>query len=491
MPRIVYFPMWSLTPVFLSLFLVFCPAFSQGAVNEGNIRPWVDNPFYWQFKGKPVLLAGGTSNDNLFQYAGKNLQEELDHLAAVGGNYARCTMSSRDEGDERPFSSIGGKFDLDKWNPEYWRRFETFLVETARRGIVVQIEIWDPHDYYRQYWGNNPFNPRNNINYSAAESGLPEEANAHPADKRFSHPFFRTIPDDLNLEVPRQYQRRFVEEVLSYTLKYGHILYSISNEFSGSAGWSHYWAAVAQEVSEGVGREIFITEMWEHWDMRSPQHQATLDHPQRFRFVELSQNTHQFGQKHADGIFWVKRLLEKNPRPMNATKIYGSDGSRWGSSQEASERFWRNIFCGMASSRFHRPPAGLGSGEIASQHILGARRFLELFNLFEARPAPELLLNRLADEAYCLSGPDGTFAIYFPPVEPPTRVEKLFFSLNLFSAGKREVTLLASKQKKQLEIYWYSIVSTRMEKAGTVAGGSIFLTPPGEGHWVAILRPFT
>ena len=61
-----------------------------------RIQPYIENPFYWQYQGKPVLLLGGSREDNLFQIP--DLEAHLDLLASVGGNYIRCTMSSRDEG---------------------------------------------------------------------------------------------------------------------------------------------------------------------------------------------------------------------------------------------------------------------------------------------------------------------------------------------------------------------------------------------------------
>ena len=61
------------------------------------IKPYVENPRYWQYKGKPTLLIGGTKNDNIFQSDG--LKAHLDSLKKAGGNYVRNTMSERDVGD--------------------------------------------------------------------------------------------------------------------------------------------------------------------------------------------------------------------------------------------------------------------------------------------------------------------------------------------------------------------------------------------------------
>ncbi len=44
--------------------------------NKKRIQPYSENPYYWQHDGEPVLLIGGSSQDNLFQ--SENLEEELD-----------------------------------------------------------------------------------------------------------------------------------------------------------------------------------------------------------------------------------------------------------------------------------------------------------------------------------------------------------------------------------------------------------------------------
>ncbi|MHC4807074.1 MAG: hypothetical protein ACYTBX_12565, partial [Planctomycetota bacterium] len=112
-----------------------------------RIEIYGPNPVYWQYNGKPILLLGGTKDDNLFQVPG--LKEHLDLLKSVGGNYVRNTMSSRDQGNVRPFNKANAKYDLNQWNAEYWRRFENFLKLTRERDIIVQIEVWATFDYYR------------------------------------------------------------------------------------------------------------------------------------------------------------------------------------------------------------------------------------------------------------------------------------------------------------------------------------------------------
>lgn len=123
------------------------------AGDAGRIQPWTSNPRYWQYKGQPVLLLGGSKDDNLFQIP--DLKAHLDEILAPGGNYIRNTMSDRaDLGFEvYPFGHLpDGKYDLDEWNEEYWRRFENLLRWTAERDIIVQIEVWDRFDYSTKNW---------------------------------------------------------------------------------------------------------------------------------------------------------------------------------------------------------------------------------------------------------------------------------------------------------------------------------------------------
>ncbi|MEZ6078761.1 MAG: hypothetical protein R3C56_24740 [Pirellulaceae bacterium] len=105
------------------------------AVAEEPLRPWKENAWYWSYHGQPLLLLGGSDDDNLFQWPEGMLIPQLDRLAAAGGNVIRNTMSDRkDKGFEvYPFKQLNnGKYDLNAWNDEYWSRFERMLSETAK-----------------------------------------------------------------------------------------------------------------------------------------------------------------------------------------------------------------------------------------------------------------------------------------------------------------------------------------------------------------------
>jgi len=71
----------------------------QESPSEGftGIQVFSENPWYWQYRGEPVILRGGSNDDNPFQWEAAKLTDELDLLQSVGGNYLRNTMSDRED----------------------------------------------------------------------------------------------------------------------------------------------------------------------------------------------------------------------------------------------------------------------------------------------------------------------------------------------------------------------------------------------------------
>ncbi|UCE48364.1 MAG: hypothetical protein JSW47_22555, partial [Phycisphaerales bacterium] len=270
------------------LLLAVCYSCWAQDLNDDSIKPWSENPRYWQYRGKPVFLLGASDDDNLFQWPSPDLERHLDAMRAVGANYVRNTMSDRkDRGFELyPFKRLAkGKYDLEKWNDAYWKRFDRFLAETAKRDIMVQIEVWDRFDYSRDNWPGHPYNPKNNVNYSAGESTLAAVYPDHPGRNR--QPFFFTTPKQRNITAVLKYQKRFVEKMLSYSLKYNHVLYCMDNETSGEEEWARYWSQFILDKAKAKGRKVYVTEMWDDWDLKADRHKRTFDHPDHYAYCDV------------------------------------------------------------------------------------------------------------------------------------------------------------------------------------------------------------
>ncbi len=438
--------------------------------SESNrIQPWTENNWYWQYKSKPIMLLGASNDDNPFQWPQESLILHLDSMKSVGANYVRNTMSDRkDKGFELyPFKQLeNGKYDLNQWDDEYWQRLEVFLEETAKRDIIVQIEVWDRFDYARDNWTPHPYNPKNNVNYSGEESGLDAAYPDHPGQNK--QPFFFTTPDQRNNTVLLNYQKKFVEKMLSYTLKFDNILYCMDNETSGEEEWGSWWARFIREKAEEAGKNVCLTEMWDSWDLKSEQHKRTFDHPEIYDFCDISQNNHQRDQAHWDNFQWVKDYISSHPRPINTVKTYGVDGGRHGNTNNGIDSWWRHIIGGAASARFHRPPSGLGMSELSLNSVRAAREIEKIAPYWELTPNNDLLANRKENEAYLTARPGEVYVLFFP------------------DAGEIGVDL--KEYDSSFKLKWMNIRKGEWYNDSTVEGGEIVnLQTPGNNEWVAVL----
>ncbi len=453
-------------PTFLFLIAIL---FLNCNGTKENIQPWSKNLWYWEYQGNPIMLLGASSDDNLFQWPKEMLIAHLDSMKKVGANYVRCTMSDRqDKGFEAyPFAkNEDGKYDLNQLNKDYFDRFKLFLKETEKRDIIVQIEVWDRFDYSRNHWPVHPYNPQNNLNYSSEESGLAREYPDHPG--RNVQPFFFTTPKQQKNETVLQYQKRRVDKILEIAFQFPNVLYCIDNETSGEEEWATFWAEYIQTKADKSGKEICITQMWDAWDLTSEQHKRTFDHPERYRFCDVSQNNQKKGQVHWDNFQSVKNYISDQPRPMNTVKTYGADGGRHGTTKNGIERWWRHVLNGVASARFHRPSSGLGLSEISMNCVKIAREIEKITPFWELEGGNELLTNREENEAYLASKPGETYVLFF--------------------TDGGEVDLDLSADKKNFKVQWYEVRSGELISATNLKGGSnIKLKAPGNLEWVLVL----
>jgi len=438
-----------------------------------RLRPSPENPWYWEYDGKPLVLVGGSDDDNLFQWP--DLDKHLDQIAACGGNLIRNTMSDRpDKGFEQyPFKKLDdGRYDLSQWNYEYWLRVENMLRWTHERGIVVQIEVWDRFDYTdvrQKNWQAHPYSPANNVNYTYEQSGFAKAYPDHPGQNK--QPFFFTIPELGNNQVVLPFQIAQVDELLSLTLNYPNVLYCMDNETNGAEEWGRFWAEHIRKRAKERGVEVHVTEMWDDWNPLGEHHKRTFDHPELYTFADVSQNNHNSGDKHWQNLMAVRSYLSPHPRPINTIKIYGADTGRFGTSRDGEERFWRNILGGVAGTRFHRPDSGLGLSDRAAGHIRSARLLLSDFDVTRCRPDEmhSLLKDRGPNEAFLSYEAGKQYAVYFP---------------NGGSVG-----LDLRGVEGEFKVRWLDVGRSRWNGDGTVSGGGgvLRLDAPGDGHWVCLV----
>ena len=105
-----------IVPLLALASIAICATATAAAPASDRIHPWPDNPRYWQYKGKPVLLLGGSKDDNLFQIP--DLVAHLDEMQAVGANYIRNTMSDRAKPHIKSMRMLTAELDVFHCTPD-------------------------------------------------------------------------------------------------------------------------------------------------------------------------------------------------------------------------------------------------------------------------------------------------------------------------------------------------------------------------------------
>jgi len=139
-----------------------------------------ENPRYFLFRDKPAVLVTSGEHYGAVLNLDFDFRPYLDELQRNGFNLTR-TFSGTYREDPRsfqirdntlapapgrylaPWVEKDGKFDLDHFNPDYFRRLREFMTEASRRGIVVEYVLFCPL-YEDVLWDINPMNARNNRN---------------------------------------------------------------------------------------------------------------------------------------------------------------------------------------------------------------------------------------------------------------------------------------------------------------------------------------
>jgi len=170
----------SLCLFFLLLSITF--AFTQPVA----IHP--DNPHYFQYKNKPLVFVtsgehyGAVLNLDFDyeKYLGELNSEGLNMTRTFSGVYCEqpgaFNISSNTLApgpgkyitpwarSETPgYKNGGNKFDLSRWDDQYFKRLKNFLNEAESKNIVVEFTLFCPF-YEDAMWLISPMHPSNNVN---------------------------------------------------------------------------------------------------------------------------------------------------------------------------------------------------------------------------------------------------------------------------------------------------------------------------------------
>jgi len=179
-----------------TLLVLLCLSYGSSAQSPRlpqPIRLQPANPHYFLFRGKTLALVTSAAHYGAVFNADFNYHKYLETMQSDGMNYTRIFGGSYVEVPGKSFGILrntlapaagkfvapwarsetpgyaggGNKFDLSKWNPEYFSRLRDFLAEADRRGIIVELTLFSSQ-YGDLQWNVSPFNRENNVNASDA-----------------------------------------------------------------------------------------------------------------------------------------------------------------------------------------------------------------------------------------------------------------------------------------------------------------------------------
>ncbi len=170
----------------LLLFLFVAAALPVSADTPLSLHP--ENPHYFLWRGKPTILLtsgehyGAVLNRDFDyrKYLNTLGKDGLNHTRTFTGAYceppgafniARNTLAPAAyrllcpwaRSDQPGYRNRGNKFDLNRWDETYFKRLKDFVAYAAKRGVVVELNLFCPF-YEESMWVLSPMNASNNIN---------------------------------------------------------------------------------------------------------------------------------------------------------------------------------------------------------------------------------------------------------------------------------------------------------------------------------------
>ncbi len=147
---------------------------------SGPIQLHPENPRYFLFQNKPTVLLTSAEHYGAVlnrDFDAKPYFEELqkrglNQTRVFSGTYREIPGSFKIQANtlapapgryQSPWVMEGEKFNLDRLDPEYFKRLKSVMSEAAKRGVVVEYVLFCPF-YGENLWAVNPMNAQNNVN---------------------------------------------------------------------------------------------------------------------------------------------------------------------------------------------------------------------------------------------------------------------------------------------------------------------------------------
>ena len=393
--------------------ILFLLLLAVSAPSAAPLRLHPDNPHYFEFRGRPAVLITSGEHYGAVMNLVFDFRAYLDELARHGFNHTRLFTGTYREvpgsfnivgntlapapgkyvcpwarSDQPGYFDGGSKFDLTKWDTNYFARLKEFVREAAQRGIVVEINLFCAM-YGDDLWKASPMNAANNVN------------NIGHVDRGEVYALKEKALTDAQLAVTRQ----IAQELNSFE----NIYYEVCNEPYERGGMHPDW-------QNGIVTAIVETE-----DGLPNRHLISINEPHgRAQKPNPAVSIHNF---HAAKPEFVTTNYHLN-------KVIGDNETGGSARDDATYRKegWQFILAGGAIFSHldfsfatthprgtfldHKAPGG-GSPALRKQ-LAVLKRFIEGFDFVRMRPDPSVIKAGVPPRGrpFALVQPGVAYAIY-------------------------------------------------------------------------------
>jgi len=224
--------------VLVAVVLAWSPC-ASGPVSQSQ-----NDPHLLQWRGQnAVKLVGWDAGYQLLADSQFDLPTFFDRIAACNCNFTRFFAIDPWADDLYPWARSDRLFDLARFDPAYWDRLTYLLSEASKRGIIVEIAIFDECGYKGiepERWPRHPLNSANNqpgtIGFgliTATKAGVPDAWNMDNAG-------LMAIYDD------------YLQKMVEVTRSFDNVVLEIGNELSAGYGFHKWVAARLRELGSSA-----------------------------------------------------------------------------------------------------------------------------------------------------------------------------------------------------------------------------------------------
>lgn len=451
-------------------------------MNDSTLRLHPENPHTFLFRGEPTLLITSAEHYGSVINLDFDYVPYLDVLAQYGMNATRIYAGAYLEPEhyfihDNPLgpppgrhclpwgrSSVpgyplgGNKFDLDTWNPDYFKRLKDFIDQAGRRGIVVEICLFNA--MYPETWTRMPLYHENNI------QGI----------GRVECKDFQTLKDAALIDRQVAYVQKITREVEAFD----NVILEVCDEpgIHGTlpeeyAPWLSYLVGAIADAEQGLPRQHLIAQ--QVCGNLGGIGDLTGD-------PRVLISVGQYIGKTSGAQFGGVQLLDADygynkPIELNETAYYPIwyEGDILGASRVEA---WEFILGGGASfnqlnglfSTYNPSGEGTDSQAVLSQ-LKVLKEFMAKFNFIRMRRDPSFLIGRLRAGMFmrAISEPGQQYALY---LHHSTNKDVKY----IVTPGNYEDSLVLRADKGWYQVEWIEPVNGKVLQKNTVSSNGRSLT---------------